>query len=166
MNTSISRIQFLRGNFSGKSMLLRPPWAISEASFIDSCTGCNKCVEVCPATILKLGRGQLPQVDFSQGYCTFCGDCEKSCEPNALSYPTTAEHSPWTLKAYFESNCMALQGVICQTCGDNCEMNAISFQLTLGSAPHPKLDPNSCNGCGECYAPCPVSAINIRQEAH
>ena len=79
MNT-ISRAQFLRGNWRGHKPEIRPPWALQEDLFVEACDGCGACVDDCPQHILHLARG-LPQVDFLQGECTFCGDCSRHALP-------------------------------------------------------------------------------------
>lgn len=47
----------------------------------EKCTGCEKCVEVCPADAVVL-NGKAPAVDT--GKCIFCGKCAGVCEPGAL----------------------------------------------------------------------------------
>jgi len=156
--SSISRLQFLRGDFRNKQQPLRPPWASSEAEFITNCKRCGECIKVCPETILEKGRGGFPQVNFQHGECTFCGLCVERC-PNAALQRT--DKPPWRLKAHIEAHCLAKRGVICVTCGENCEIEAIRFQLARVAIPEIKLE--KCNGCGACYQTCPVTAISIRE---
>jgi ferredoxin-type protein NapF len=165
MACSISRMQFLRGDFAGRSTPIRPPWAIPEKEFVDTCTACGECVRVCPTKILKTGRGRIPQVDFSRGGCTLCGDCARVCEPKALRFTAKPDRQPWRLKAHLEDHCLTRKGVVCQTCGEACEFGAISFRLALGGVAKPEVNFAACNGCGECYAPCPVNAVTMRSVA-
>ncbi|HEC15892.1 MAG TPA: ferredoxin-type protein NapF [Sedimenticola sp.] len=161
MTKSTGSIYFIRSNSEDGHKALRPPWAIPEASFVQACNACGKCIDVCPALILKAGAGRLPQIDFSRGGCLFCGDCEMVCETGALSRLIEPERPPWTLKAYFSDACLIRKGATCYTCREFCEMNAIRLQAVVGGAPAPQLDFDACNGCGECYAPCPTNAISI-----
>ena len=161
MAISTSSIHFIRSDIRSEHKALRPPWAISEESFIETCGGCGECINVCPALILKAGEGKLPQVDFSHNGCYFCGDCEMVCETGALSRLIEPEQPPWSLKAYFSDNCLIHKGVTCYTCREFCEMDAIRVQAVVGGASAPQLDFNACNGCGECYALCPTNAIAI-----
>ena len=158
-------MQFLRGDFAGRSTPIRPPWAIPERDFVDACTACGECIRVCPTKILKAGRGRFPQVDFSRGGCTLCGDCVRVCEPQVLSHSVEAEGFPWRLKAHFEESCLSMKGVACYTCQEACEQSAIRFRPALGGRARPEVDYAACNGCGECYAPCPVNAVRMSPAA-
>ena len=50
---------------------------------IDRCTGCRRCVEVCPRTVLRMENKRVAIVD--RDLCIECGACAKNCEPGALS---------------------------------------------------------------------------------
>lgn len=157
--SSISRLQFLRGDFRGKQQPLRPPWAGGdEAKFIKSCERCGECIKVCPETILEKGRGGFPQVNFQQGECTFCGLCVERCPNDTLQ---KTDEPPWQLKAHIEAHCLTKRGIICVTCRDSCEVEAIHFQQAR--VPLPEINLETCNGCGACYQTCPVTAITIRE---
>ena len=162
MASSISRVQFLRGDFRGRHAAIRPPWALSEAAFVERCTACGDCIERCPTQILRAGRGGYPQVDFSKGECEFCAECAEACESGAIEHHDEAE--PWNLSVSIGAGCIALNGVVCRSCGEQCIERAISFRLVVGGAAHPQMESAACNGCGACVAPCPVGAIEIRNE--
>ncbi len=49
---------------------------------IDRCTGCGRCVEVCPRTVLRMENKKAAIVD--KDLCIECGACAKNCEPEAL----------------------------------------------------------------------------------
>jgi formate hydrogenlyase subunit 6/NADH:ubiquinone oxidoreductase subunit I len=44
------------------------------------CTGCNKCVEICPMDVLAPSpkKGQAPKINYPEE-CWFCGCCVDSC---------------------------------------------------------------------------------------
>lgn len=154
-------MQFLRGDFSGRAALQRPPWALAEPQFLERCDRCGHCVSRCPTRILKKGRGGFPEVDFSAGECLFCADCVGVCQPGALSQ--TPDRQPWALRAVIETGaCVAQRGVECRSCTDPCESRAIRMRLQVGGAAIPEVNLSNCNGCGACYAVCPVQAIRIR----
>ncbi len=156
---SISRLQFLRGDFRGKQQSLRPPWSLGEIEFTTKCDRCGECIKACPQSILEKGRGGFPQVNFKRGECTFCGLCTDRCFNKVLQQIEGAP--PWQIKAYIETNCLAKQGIICVTCRENCEPEAIQFPLShIVAVPIVNLE--KCNGCGACYQVCPVTAITIR----
>ncbi len=81
---NITRMQLLRGDIKGEKKPFRPPWSIPEQYFVDYCTRCDKCIEVCFDDLIIKGRGGYPQMDFKQGGCDFCEDCLNVCETNAL----------------------------------------------------------------------------------
>ena len=68
----ISRAQFLRGDVGGKHRPFRPPWALDEYDFTETCTRCGECIKQCEEQILVEARGKFPVVDFRRGECTFC----------------------------------------------------------------------------------------------
>jgi len=160
MQRTINRSQFLSGDFKGLHQPIRPPWALPEAQFIDRCTRCGECIKACPYTIIKEGRGKFPLVDFSLHGCNFCRQCLDVCEPKALT-DTNAEDSPWLLKASILPACLSLNAVVCRSCGEACEERSISFRLEPGGIARPQLDIETCTGCGECFAVCPVKSVEI-----
>ena len=161
MSTAISRMQFLRGNITGRDMPVRPPWALAEARFTARCTRCGDCLDACPTDILYKGRGGFPQVDFSRGECLFCAECTDICTPAALL--KSPGRAPWTLKVSLDTEtCIAFQGVECQACADPCEPRAIRMRPRIGGVALPAIDLSTCTGCGACYAPCPVQALRIQ----
>lgn len=153
-------MEFLRGNFHHGSKIVRPPWSIPENQFIDLCSRCDHCISACPAKILERGRGGFPQINFSKGECEFCGDCVSACkEPVFVS--DWENETPWNLKAFIEESCITHKGVVCRTCGEMCDERAINFRPKVGGVSAPELDPESCNGCGACVAPCPNNSIKM-----
>lgn len=155
----ISRRQFLRGDFSGRNTVPRPPWALAEAAFIAACTRCRDCIDACPQHILVTDKDARPTVDFGRGECTFCGKCVEACQPRALEKREDAP--PWQLRAQIQNNCLAKSNVVCRACGDACTVQAIRFRPTVMAAAQPEVDNSLCTGCGACCAPCPAQAIRI-----
>ena len=160
---TISRRQFLRGNFRKETEKIRPPWALPENNFINACTRCNECIDKCPEKIIVKGDGGFPVINFDLGGCTFCQECVVTCNEGALSTSNT-EHPPWNLIADFSTECISLYGVTCRACADSCEEEAISFRHQVGGISHPEIDTKSCTGCGYCVVTCPVKAIKISEK--
>lgn len=166
MNT-ISRAQFLRGDWREKTVVLRPPWALAEDVFNQICDGCADCVEICPQHILYLHRG-LAEVDFAQGECTFCGECSAVCKPGAIQRTsrTTGENRtpPWSARAVLMAHCLACNGTFCMRCTEVCEEDAIAARPAAGGHIDIHIDATACSGCGACIAGCPVGAIEMRHQ--
>lgn len=161
MGRSISRIQFLRGDFQGERPALRPPWALPEALFLDRCDRCGDCIRVCPEAILKHGRGDFPVVDFARAGCSFCRACLDACKPRALERDAE-DGEPWAHKAEIGNTCLARRGIVCRSCGETCDEGAIRFRPESGGVARPRVNLDGCNGCGGCLRVCPVDAIQIR----
>lgn len=158
---ALTRRSFLRGRIRSVEPAQRPPWALNEADFISRCTRCDACIKGCPTGVLVQADGAYPAVDFSRGECTFCGECVTRCTPAAL-VRESADASPWSLRAVIAERCLAANGVECRVCGETCPTGAIKFRPRLGGVALPALTLESCNGCGACFAPCPVRAITVK----
>ncbi|MCW8831052.1 MAG: ferredoxin-type protein NapF [Gammaproteobacteria bacterium] len=165
MSTAINRMQFLRGDYSGKNSPIRPPWSVSEKKFLEICNGCGECIEQCPTNIIKKGRGNYPVISFSAGECLFCGDCVETCEPGALT--AVNDQLPWSVIASINNdNCIAFKGIECRSCYDPCNARAINMPPRLGGVSIPVINTNNCSGCGACFSICPVSAITMNTSQH
>jgi ferredoxin-type protein NapF len=159
--TSVSRAQFLRGDFRGKSRVVRPPWSLAENLFVEACSRCGACIRACPEGILRSGRAGFPVVHFEFGECTFCGRCVEACRDGAL-HREGSKSIPWHLTVSIGDNCLAQAGIVCGACAEHCEAGAIRLRPTLGRVPQPYLHPSICTGCGACCRPCPVGALEFR----
>lgn len=160
---AISRMQFLRGDFSGRKAPLRPPWALSEADFVDRCTRCGRCADVCPTQVIQPARGGFPEISFARGECLFCGECVSSCTPQALSRDTA--DAPWNLRVKIDTQaCIAYMGVECRGCVDPCEPRAIRVSFRPGAIGTPVINADVCTGCGACLRVCPAQALVMRAE--
>lgn len=152
-----ARRAFLRGSTKVEAVM-RPPWALPEAAFVEACQACGDCVRACPEGVLRIGAGGFPQVDFSAGACTFCQACVAGCVPQAL---TPGRPEPWSWRAGIDDACLTGLGVHCQSCRDSCPERAIRFPPTA-AVPRPELDPARCTACGACVGACPAGAIGMR----
>lgn len=137
---------------------MRPPWAVDEALFIDRCTRCNACMEACPQRIVCRGDGGYPELRFEQAGCSFCRECLRVCEPQAL---LDSGDSPWSWTAVIGEQCLAQRGITCRSCGDVCETAAIRFRPMLGGRSEVSVRRDDCSGCGECIRVCPEGVIKL-----
>ncbi len=162
----ISRAQFLRGDIGGKHRPLRPPWALDEYAFTETCSRCGECIKQCEQQILIEARGKFPVVEFKRGECTFCEACVNACEPGALRIESAEQReSPWGLEVQVNQDCVTHKGVVCQICGDQCLERVFRFRPRVGGAVQMEMSLEKCNGCGACIAPCPVSALSMQHRA-
>ncbi len=165
----LSRRSFLRGNVVTPKEIspLRPPWAIKEKAFIEKCTRCDDCIQVCPEKILVQGDAGFPTVDFKRGECTFCFECAKACQTGALSQQLAESSSKkrvanaWQLDVRFNHKCLSMNAVVCRVCGECCDAEAINFKLKVGGISEPQIALDDCTGCGACLSVCPVDAVDI-----
>lgn len=141
----------------------RPPGALHEDDFLDTCSRCLKCVEVCPEEIIKVaaeGDGPpegTPHIQPNRGACTMCGDCMEACPTGALK-PTPVGEIRIGIAVVEPDTCIGYQGKNCRECHDACplEPNAIDFDATA-----PKVDSRICTGCGLCVEVCPTKPQSI-----
>jgi len=162
MISRINRVQFLRGDFKAKENPLRPPWAIDENLFTETCSSCGECISQCPTHVIKPARANLPVIDFTAGECLFCGQCVNVCKPQALV--KTEQDPAWFVQACINNvTCIAHQGAECRSCYDPCESHAISMSQQPGGISIPVIRTESCTGCGACFSVCPVQAITMSQ---
>ncbi|NUQ35196.1 MAG: 4Fe-4S dicluster domain-containing protein [Planctomycetaceae bacterium] len=161
----------------------RPPGATHEAEFLDMCSRCRRCVDVCPEHCLfvagdanSLTRVKLDDVTRTRALgvaagtpvmfpnaraCTLCGDCVDACPSGAL-LPTPREFVRIGLAAIKARTCIAFGEEHCTRCHDACPVtpNAVTFPGGYyGSSP--EVDTDACTGCGQCVPVCPTSPKSI-----
>lgn len=66
------------------------------------------------------------------------------------------------VKAEIGSACLSVLGVECRVCGEHCEAGAIRFRPLGRGRWFPDVALETCTGCGDCAAPCPVGAVAMR----
>lgn len=137
----------------------RLPWLDSNCDFTDLCSRCHKCVVACPTGIINKGSGGFPQIDFSHGECTFCGECHRCCSEDLFDLE---QGSPWKVKATISTSCLNNKSVYCRSCAESCESDAMVFEFASSIFVAPKVDTDVCTGCGACVANCPAKAISVK----
>lgn len=140
----------------------RPPWALKESEFLGTCERCKTCSEACPQDIIfyhgedSLLAAGTPYLDFEENFCDYCGDCVRACPSGALDFEGGEKELGKAIIS--KSACIAFSGTLCRYCADACPEAAITMELFK----YPKIDPDKCNGCGACIAPCIGKAIDIK----
>jgi ferredoxin len=184
MSKSITRRQFWRlhpiealrtvltGRGSGedkRSMPVRPPGAAAdEGLFLATCERCHKCSEVCPYDVIghlgpEWGSAEgTPVLEPEVDPCRWCAsfDCIEACPSGALSMGESGVAAPIGRAELNLAACLVTQGILCDVCVYRCppSIRAITLQGRT-----PRIDQDSCVGCGLCayYCAAEPSAIRI-----
>ena len=147
--------------------LLRPPGAIEEDRFLDTCRRCGACVEVCPvAAIFPLLRSYgeaagTPAIDPDQAACVVCTGlrCTHACPSGALQPVFDASDMRMGLAEVYDPLCERAQGRECTLCVDRCPIGDTAIRLK-GAGP-PAVLASGCVGCGVCQLYCPTQPTAI-----
>lgn len=140
---------------------LRPPGALEEAQFLESCTGCGECIEACPHESIRvledshvsdgLPRKGTPVIYPDEQPCYLCEDfpCIAACEPEALRPVGTVKAVSMGTAVVSQRICTAGQG--CNACVGQCPTQAISMDFASLSI---RVGGDLCVGCGICEHIC------------
>jgi len=155
------------------SVLLRPPGAIEESAFLQTCHRCEACVKACPAdAIYLLGRDAgeatgTPVIDPDRSPCVVCDGlhCTHVCESGALAVLNAPSLIRMGTAEVYETLCVRSGGEECSLCVDRCPMGEDALYFLGDGPPMVKLD--GCVGCGVCQHVCPTSpkAIVVKPNA-
>ncbi|MFI5331141.1 MAG: 4Fe-4S binding protein [Desulfobaccales bacterium] len=167
--------------------LIRPPGAQNEAEFLSRCIRCGQCTKVCLTNGLQpvwweagLEGLYTPKLVPRLGYCNFsCHLCSQVCPTGAIPNLELKVKQTTALGTAFinRSRCIVFtEGTDCMVCEEHCPVTpkAIVFSEQevvnlLGERVQVKLpviNPDRCNGCGQCEHVCPVggeSAIRVKR---
>lgn len=146
--------------------ILRPPEALPEAEFLETCHRCGNCVKNCPANaILPLQSTQsdianTPYIDPDEQPCVICDSlaCMYVCPSGALQ-TVYAEDIRMGLAVFSADTCLRTKEVDCTYCVDTCPIGDDAIRLTPDGFIE-VLDPG-CTGCGVCQYACPTSPKSI-----
>ena len=151
--------------------ILRPPGALPEAEFLETCHRCGNCVKNCPANaILPLQSTQsdianTPYIDPDEQPCVICDSlaCMYVCPSGALQ-TVYAEDIRMGLAVFSADTCLRTKEVDCTYCVDTCPIGDGAIRLTPDGFIE-VLDPG-CTGCGVCQYACPTSPKSIVVEPY
>jgi ferredoxin-type protein NapG len=138
----------------------RPPGAVGPMAFLERCTKCLDCVTACPHhAIFTLAAGATdegtPVMMPDQRACEMCEGfpCAAACEPNALVVPeqTTVALGKVRIR---EDLCFTFRGPECGACAGWCPSDVDALAMRLNK---PRVDEETCIGCGLCITACPTS---------
>ena len=146
--------------------LLRPPGALPEKGFLDTCRRCGDCVEACPADAIQpmqnttLELNGTPYIDPDAQPCVVCQDlaCMAVCPSGALQKLSVAEIQIG-LAAVDGDICLRSREIDCRYCVDACPIGEDAIQLnTQGEV---EVFSSGCVGCGVCQYHCPTEPKSI-----
>ncbi len=147
--------------------LLRPPGALPEQQFLETCYRCGNCGDACPAHAIKLhpggGRedesvGGTPVIDAGEAACVVCDDiaCTKACPAGALEVITDPADIHMGLAIVEHGLCLRTKGEDCRECVERCPIGAAAITLS-GRKKQVEVSSSGCVGCGVCEQYCPTS---------
>jgi MauM/NapG family ferredoxin protein len=152
------------GRRARAQLMLRPPGALPEDEFLDTCTRCFKCSNVCPNQCIKVhgvgaGLHQMftPFIQARERACTLCGECAKVCPTGALK-PFSPDREGWLAGVSMgvarvnKGMCYSFHGRTCGACYRACPLAGRAMKIGLYETP--LVQPESCVGCGLCEQAC------------
>lgn len=147
--------------------VLRPPGALNEADFVDTCSRCGDCVAVCPADAIKIDTatgvaGGAPYIDVDTMPCVVCSGlhCMDACSTGALVPTPLVEINMGTAR-WDASTCLRTvdsSDDACRICLDDCPLGTAAITLQ-----HNRIHviDKGCIGCGICQNHCPTTPKSI-----
>jgi ferredoxin len=144
--------------------VLRPPGALAEQKFTETCSRCGNCVSVCPANAIRIDEigyngGGFPYIDAEIQACVVCDSlaCMRGCPTEALGYVPKWLIDMGTAEWHPES-CTRPHGDTCTVCIDHCPMGAEAIELRDNDI---FVKEQGCIGCGLCQYYCPTYPKSI-----
>jgi ferredoxin-type protein NapG len=143
-----------------KRSFIRPPGAISEETFLLTCTRCGDCKPACPHDAIHLinevsagVQNRTPFVDPYFKACQYCKDmpCIIACEPKALDFPIQGPIKLGVAR-FVPEHCLVSQGQICDYCSNQCPDGVKALSMDANKVPG--IDQATCVGCGKCAYIC------------
>ncbi len=146
---------------------LRPPGALPEKQFLDTCFRCGSCAEACPADAISLTQDTgskthgTPYVQPSVQACVICDElaCMKACPSGALKLVGRLEIRMGLAHVDHET-CVRSQGENCVECIDRCPIARTAIRLNDAGRIEvidPERTGDGCTGCGLCEQVCPTA---------
>ncbi len=169
-----------------EELVLRPPGAVDEKKFVESCIKCGICVEECPYDTLKLAK---PGDDALTGTpfftprdipCYMCTDipCVEACPTDSLLKDLVSDDNndkydinkaEMGVAVIDRKNCLAYWGIRCDACYRACplldEAIVLNFERNKRTGKHammkPEVNADICTGCGMCEHACITEKASI-----
>lgn len=142
---------------------LRPPGALFESIFLDTCQRCGHCVDVCPRQAIAPldeswgGAAGTPAIVPRDAPCVVCEglECTTVCPSGALTRLAVFDVQMGT--AVLLESCVTLRGEPCAQCVVACPVPG----ALANPSGRPEVDAARCIGCGVCEHVCPTVTPSI-----
>lgn len=169
--TLLNDIRYMAGTVlkavAPKRNLIRPPGAMEEIAYLAGCQRCGRCKVVCPVSAIRIaGPDQgtsvgTPYLIPDEQPCTFCLKCIEACPSGALEHQENKENYTIGIATIDPNRCLAYNHQLCGSCIYACPVDIMALQFK--EFQYPFIDPEKCNGCGQCVKLCiaPDSAIEV-----
>lgn len=146
--------------------ILRPPGALPETRFLETCERCGNCVESCPAEAIQIYQSNnqdlsgTPYIDPNSQPCVVCTSlaCMQVCPSGALR-KLPVNQIQIGLAEVNHDTCLRNQGIDCTYCVDSCPIGETAIRLD--SRKRIQVIPEGCVGCGVCQYECPTSPKSV-----
>jgi len=142
--------------------VVRPPGALLEEKFLETCSRCGKCAEVCPAQCIRLDDtravgGGAPYIDVETMPCVLCDGllCMPACPTGALVVTPLAEIDIGTAQWRPNLCTRTVLGDDCRLCVEHCPLGEAAIRLD--EAGRVQVIEDGCIGCGVCEHYCPTT---------
>lgn len=146
--------------------LIRPPGALPEALFLDTCIRCGSCMNICPTNTLQpvmleagLARLWSPRLIQRLAPCeATCNLCGQLCPTQAIRSLQQSEKVVAKIGTAKIDRRMCLaweHDRLCLICDEQCPYNAIELKDVEGLK-RPIVFEHRCAGCGMCESKCPI----------
>ncbi len=147
-------------------VLLRPPGALPEAAFLETCLRCGNCVDSCPADAIQplqsdqSNLAETPYINPDDQPCVVCDslECMQVCPSGALQKLSVHEIQIGLAEVNY-SVCLRSNGVDCLDCVDSCPIGETAIRLD--SEKRVEVLSTGCIGCGVCQYQCPTTPKSI-----
>lgn len=143
---------------------LRPPGALPEKAYLNTCTACSECVRVCPTDCIRVdltgakGHGKA-YIDADTAACSVCEDlaCTTACPSGAL-LPVPLSRVRMGTAVWREETCIRTGGEECRICVEKCPIGTSAIDIAGAQV---IVNPVHCVGCGMCQHYCPTSPKSV-----
>jgi ferredoxin-type protein NapG len=147
---------------------IRPPGALREPDFLQTCVRCGLCVQACPYDTLHLADlgwtlpTGTPYFVARATPCAMCATipCALACPSGALTLADIASARMGLARLSAPDRCYSYSGVAyCDSCLQACPLEGQAIRMRHGRTPRggsfrPEVDAEHCTGCGRCEAAC------------